>query len=190
MKKLRGFCFLGILFFIISSSCGPQEPERVRVSYGLMNAFIQEAKGRYGFRPFGIGGGFLNNVNELLLSFKKEGIYNVDEARELFILSSQDFLKKINTDEEIRPHLSNYPFTEQNISYTLTFVDERNHGINQENGNKDPNILSYVSWLGKRITYSIYNEETPWYQHIHEESYQEALEKVFSQESSKGLGDS
>ena len=99
---------------------------------------------------------------------------NVEEARILLITLTKELLDRINSDQQIRPYLDHYPFTEKGISLGLSFYDDQ--GKRVDNG--------YVAHLfvakDGNICYDTYNHE----EDLYEEPYEEALRIVENEQKS------
>ena len=119
MSSLKFFLvFLSFsLLICLFCACWKRNPERVTIAYQVLNKHILEMKKQHNMRLFSYGGGFIGGVNELNIGFSVEGVYDVSSARKLFILAMEDLLEKVNHSEALRPHLSSYPFTFENIQY-------------------------------------------------------------------------
>jgi hypothetical protein len=58
-----------------------------------------------GLRPIGTGGGMMDHIRMMALSFAHYGLVNMEEGRELVIYCIQEYLTAINACEEIRDNL-------------------------------------------------------------------------------------
>ena len=165
----------------VMCGCEPEHSDHVKAAYRVMHAHIGDMKNDYGARPYGIGGGFLKNVNKLGIHFTIVGSFTVEEARRFLYQTSQQFLEKINNDEGIRPYLSDYPFTAKNLSYSFAVDDESGHQVVFEHfEDYDGHISSFRIFNGK-IIYSILTKDKPGYQRVHRETIAEA-EEILRQE--------
>ena len=75
--------------------------------------------------PIGPGGGARpDGIWLMTLSFERvNSPISEEEARKLIIQSVDDFLLAVNSNEELRPYLKNYPFTVKNLSITIFNYD-------------------------------------------------------------------
>jgi hypothetical protein len=85
----------------------------------------------------------------------------------------EEFLRRINADEEIREHLVNFPFNAKNLDFTISLRDKNGHAIKNDNANID--LIYSVQLLKGEIDYHILNEMQAALQTIHTETYDEAL---------------
>ena len=94
---------------------------------------------------------------------------NLEEARNLLLYSTDKYLSNINSNEEIRPYLNNYPFTEENTEITIFFYNPDRSNLPQENiycaSSEDGKVFFYSRSLGL-------------YRPLHEETYEEAKSLV------------
>ncbi len=64
-------------------------------------------------------------VTRFIVHFKSDQKLSPEQAWVLTLNSSQDLLALINENEEIRPFLYHYPFTESDIELWIHFIDEK-----------------------------------------------------------------
>lgn len=121
----------------------------------------------------GKGGGMIDCVREISLSFQVRRILSQDEARWIVIDSVEELLKAFNENEDIRPHLLNYPFTTKNVSVKIFISNPDSSSVYYPNicivGVNDEDFVTYKMEdnTGKTLKPII-------------EPYQEALAKVKS----------
>ncbi len=152
------------------------EPNYIRMSDRIVKQYLKDMKNQYDLDCFGCGGGFLNKVNEIIISFEKQGPKSKKELRELVIKINEDLLKRYNENEEIRPYLKNYPFTAKNLRIGILLTDEKGNAIHNKGSNKEGLRAVYQSW--GNISYQVKNDEKPNPQDVFEETYEEALSIV------------
>ena len=64
-------------------------------------------------------------INNLGILFQVKRKLSIEQAREILVDCVQEFLTEINSNEEIRPYLENFPFTSKNIHIALlTFAED------------------------------------------------------------------
>ena len=101
-----------MLLFIPLSSCSSTSKEDKAVGK-LTKNYAYQMKKEFNLTLIGSGSAsgftFPGELKELILRFKTVGLRSVDEARVLIVKSCQELLMEINTNEDIRPKLSNYP---------------------------------------------------------------------------------
>lgn len=64
---------------------------------------------RHHMKVVGMGGGLVDRVNVLGLSFPVQGVLRKEQLRKILIDCVETFLAAINANEELRPSLKNYP---------------------------------------------------------------------------------
>lgn len=160
---VSSFLLLVCLFFY---SCTPKS--YTDNAYRIIHKFSDEVND--GLQPFGIGGHFFEKINKFSLdyiAYKKE--MNLNEARRILVESAELLFCLVNEDEEIRPYLKYYPYTEKHVYLALSFVNHSYKSI------QPPNV-AMVSLTDGRVLYDEYSTK---YELIFEETYAEAYEKVY-----------
>ena len=174
------------LLFVLTTSCQStisslSTPEHVRLGDQEMSSFAKEVKATNNLQLLGMGGGFLNRINKLSLTFSSEEAPTVDEARMIFFDLSTRFLSRVNQNEEIRPYLVDYPFTIENLELMILFFGET------------PGRVKGVSfsppykhiWRPSYVLYSTDNLSTKEREISFRESYEEGLERFQKQQQEK-----
>ena len=108
-------------------------------------------------------------INILGIQFPEE--VSQERARSLLLHFIQTYLDVINSTEELKPHLSNYPFTKENIEFMLYF--------SKPDGSMSyhPNINVCAFRNGMFIYKTEEEGQTKGYKSIIRETYEEAVEK-------------
>ncbi len=84
---------------------------------------------RHQLDVIGTGGGCMDHVNMLALSFLIYRPLTVESAREIIVDCVEEFLFQINSNEEIRPYLKNYPFTPKELKISIFSHTEKNEAV-------------------------------------------------------------
>lgn len=182
--EMKAIYFCHILFAaIILSNCmygcnsnsKHISPPYVEMASKIRSEIAQKLAKRYNMKIFGIGGGMADCVNFLGLDFQIRGPLTKEQLRRILIDSVQELLNAINENEQIRPYLKNYPFTEKEISITLFIKDP--------NGNKiyDPEIGIASAGQGTMYYYTDDKENLYVYKQEIEEDYETALKIVLEE---------
>jgi hypothetical protein len=173
-----------ILFVTVCFSCGRGSGCRYcDLADNLMNAYSKEVRKTKNLLLFGSGGSMTTDVRVLSPSYEYLGNMDLCQARFLYIETVEGLIRKVNNNEEIRPYLHNYPFTEKNIALAIGFIDK------QENRVKE-GYIALVFMLDNEnglIYYNIYNSETEMLETIYIEPYEEALKIVNEQKAKTEL---
>ena len=168
--NMRQYYFLLILLIPTLFACASTHP-KIQIANSIMNDFCNEMKIKNNFVMTGIGqcNSPPDNLRALSISFLSEEKLNLDQARKLFICTCEEFLSAVNSDEHVRPWLSNYPFTGQNLEVMLSFKLKNGLRIG-------PPFVTFVFVSQGMIYYSTYQNEQ--FIDIHKESYEEALKII------------
>ncbi len=146
----------------------------VVISDEITNKTAKILSKRHKMNFLGAGGGLAGCVNILSLSFQIIGPKEKEELREILIDSVETFLSFLNSNEELRQHLSHYPFTSKGIEIEVFIMDPSNRPI------KDPNI-SIASTQGKSLIYMTFDSDDSYnFKSTVQEDYLEAKRKVES----------
>jgi len=173
--------FFKILTFIIALTSCVSVSVHQRVATKIMKRHVEYIREKFGAQISTFGGGFNQKVNNITLSFDMRGPMELQRARKLIIAFSTDLLDRINSSEEIRPYLVNHPFLPSNLSYGISFVDKTGEHMKNPGNSKSTNSLARCNISNGTVYYSIMNENKPYLQTVHSETYEEALEIVNSE---------
>ncbi len=159
-----------LILGIFLISCGTPLSLGESQSMKVMTDFSQNYMKPKGFLLSGIGSAMPDKIHELDVDYVSSIHVNVEQARKLFIDHSQSFLDKINGDAALRPYLVEYPFTEKNIDFRLSFENNLKY--------YDPPYIAFVFLVNNKIYYNYYDNQKKKFMDAHEETYQEALKIV------------
>jgi len=176
MKKLIIIfsCFFLLIFYMaVRENTGSSEPVYCKYVDEISHEFLVFAKSKHGLSCSGSGGALMDRVNIVSLSLdSNERDIDVEKARRLVVDCSEDYLKRVNSSEKIRPYLSHFPFTEKGVRFNISFRNPENGAIR----------LVYLS--NGKISYSSYNEDKSDLIDQHVETYEKAREIVMAERSS------
>lgn len=169
------YIILPLLIFLIA--CMPTLPH-VRAAHKVMDSFTKKMK-KEGLYLQGSGGAMMRDIQYITLGYEIVQKMTVEEARMLFISKAEALLDQINSDENIRPYLHDYPFTSKNIFFKITFCKPNGEFV-------DPPYPTYVVLFNHKdqIVYNIYDHQTERLETLYEESYQDAL-KIYHENMMK-----
>ncbi|MGB7127855.1 MAG: hypothetical protein WBD50_02035 [Candidatus Rhabdochlamydia sp.] len=113
----------------------------------------------------------MNDIQAMHMSFHFYQEVDLKEARELLVYAISEYLLDINSDEEIRPYLHEYPFTSKNVEIRIW--------IYKPDGTC-PSLdkIDYISAIDGILTYYLDLPETYSRQAICKETYEEALKAI------------
>jgi len=135
--------------------------------YTLIHEHHDEMVKSCNWIPQAIGGSFYGGDIKMLTTCFMiiEEEYDIEKTREYIIKGANQFLKEINSNENAITHLNHYPFTYEDLDYSLIICS------------KNRTLLGHTFLLKGDVMFSK-ADEFKHLQRIHEESYSEALEKV------------
>lgn len=137
----------------------------------IVDDYCSYVEKTYQLYCYGRGGGFIDNFNNIDLSFNGAKDLSVIEARILIIECTQELLRRINHDVQIKPYLSHYPFTEKGINLLIS--------PRKKNGDKvDSDFVALCFTCNGMLYYYVNNPKEDDLKKIYEEPYQKALEIV------------
>jgi hypothetical protein len=145
-----------------------EPPHYEKLADRITAATAQKIEAETGLSLFGIGGGMMDHVRMMAMSFECFGEITMEQGRELVIYCVNEYLSAINACEELRPHLIHYPFTPKDIRIKI-FICKQDH--------REVPIgsLAVVGMVKGILDYDIKQSGSPSIRQIHEESYEEAL---------------
>ena len=117
---MNGFSKIAIsLTVFLITSCNLNNTHKIKNDQRLASELRKKAAGeikkQLGLYPMGTMGQMMYEIEKLGLAFQCYKPLTIEEGREYLIKSTEIFLDIINSDERIRPYLSNYPFRASNI---------------------------------------------------------------------------
>ncbi len=116
----------------------------------------------------GEGGGMMGSVYMIGLHFQIHHPLNREEARERILDCVEELLAAVNSNQEIRPFLKNYPFTTKNVQVSI---------ISNNKGKDvfDPDIRVVSVFENDEIIFRTKEPNKVPYKNVYRESYSEAL---------------
>lgn len=146
----------------------------VSMAKGIMEEMSKVLPKKYGMEVVSTTAGLARSVNVLGLGFQIDGPLTKEQLREILVNCEEEFLARVNQNENIRPYLKNYPFTSENIELDI-YVQDSQTGLEAV----DPNI-SVASISNGCVVYcsEFKDPKTPGYKSKEVESYEDALRIV------------
>ncbi len=110
----------------------------------------------------------------MAMSFDFYQEVDLQTARELIVYAIREYLSDINSNEEVRPYLHNYPFTAKNVEIRIWI---------SKPDRSSPSLgrIDYISATNGVLDYYTRGEKQYSRKTICEETYEEALEAVSSE---------
>ncbi|NGX64035.1 MAG: hypothetical protein KR126chlam6_01459 [Candidatus Anoxychlamydiales bacterium] len=181
--KIKLMSLIVLKCFCLLTSCKSSpifdyknEPKYVHLSDEVIKKTANALKSEKGLYMIGHGGELMYDVKKLAISFVCNYEINMKEGRELIVYSVHKFLSNINSNEQIRPYLNEFPFQVKDIDIAISFKV-------REKIKKDS--IDFVSIYYGKVFYDISDKEEV-LKTIHEETYEEALKIVESEKSTNG----
>lgn len=161
---------------MFSKSVNERIPKDDKIALAIIDETAATLKRRHKLHPCGFGMGGMELFKTLDIQFQVIGTLSREKARVILLDCVEEFLKNINSNEEIKPLLINYPFSHENVSLTLFIRDKNNNKLYHPN-------ISVVSFRRRGLEF-ITNDPDNEYKYKEEylETYQEACQLVHRNE--------
>lgn len=177
-KILLGICSLCYLLLSLASCDNRKEEEKL--AHSAMNKTKLTLENRYNLKSVGWSeGGDSGFYKRIGLHFRIYRIITKDEGRKILIDGVGELLKEINAVPQLQPFLNPSPFMPENVEITILDF--------QPNGKTAyyPDILVFSANDGKIQYKTKIPEKEFGYYTKEEETYEEALNIVRSQEAAE-----
>lgn len=169
---MRVWFFIVLLFFCGCGNAPYYVPsEKEEFCNKVTRIAAKQICNATGLVPCGSGGGAMDQVRMLALSFNYGQEVNITEGRKLLISALDTFQAVINSDEEIRPYLIKYPFEPKNIEIRIFIQNPDGRPIGLD-------ALCVISAIDGILEYEIHTPDGMWLDTVYQETYEEALKKM------------
>ncbi len=143
-------------------------------------AYLKEMHEDYRFEIDAIGGRLVDGVEEVVARLIYFHPTNMEKARQLHVIATERLLYLINTNEELRPYIKEYPLSLDNLKVSVLFRKKNYfpyyNGSMERTSQVEDQIFYYQKTpVDENAKGPAQPRETPLYA---KESYQEALNKV------------
>ncbi|VHO03673.1 hypothetical protein [Candidatus Rhabdochlamydia sp. T3358] len=169
--KLFFTCGVMFSFLFGCASLGYQSPRYVKLAAEITEKTAQKLKGKKNLYLIGTGGGMMNDIQMMAMSFDYYQEVDLKKARELLVYAVNEYLLDINNNEEIRPYLHEVPFTAKNVEIRIWVWK-------MDRSKPSPEKIYYISAIDGILNYYIRGLEEYSRQAICEETYEEALQAI------------
>ncbi|MBS0615576.1 MAG: hypothetical protein JSR58_03370 [Verrucomicrobia bacterium] len=119
-----------------------------------MGSYGKEIRKQYGLELTKVGGRMMIDIEVFDIGFARKEKATIDEARQLATKITEGFIQKINSDEEIRPYLHDFPITRKNVNIHIRFDKSKNEP-------KGSPFAYYVTVANNKIYYDAYDNSDP-----------------------------
>jgi hypothetical protein len=160
---------------MINGNANPTRSENERIKMNKIAGqvsvnFSKKMKEKFDFDLLGMGGGGFHDLNTLSFHFNCPMILDVFEARKLIIQVVDEFINDINSKQNIKLYLRNYPFTVNNINLLIGFKKNNQYPIEGK--------VAFISCSNEKIDYATFEHEKNHLTNIFRETYNEALQII------------
>lgn len=101
-------------------SCLDDPNDEEKIIYGVINAVGKSLSAKYRMQQIGNGVGGRDKLEEVFLAFERRGLpLTEQEARRLIVSCEHEFIEAVNNNDQLRPLLRVYPFTEENVKLVI-----------------------------------------------------------------------
>ena len=159
-------------------SRGPhvRDEDYEKIADGITYRVEKKLKTTPGLHCIGTGGGMMNHIRMMAMSFQLFREVDLPEARRILVSVTTEYLKEINDSKRVRPYLKEYPFRVENIEIMIFIRKENNDDVG-------PNQINYMSANRGLLKYCLPDKPGSYVEQIlHEETYEEALKIVREEE--------
>jgi hypothetical protein len=98
-----------MLSFIFGCSSFSPSQDYEKIADKITEKTAKKLKEQKGLSLAGTGGRMMDDIQMMMMGFNFYKIVDIETARQLLVDSVQEYLSAINSNEEIRPHLHDYP---------------------------------------------------------------------------------
>lgn len=145
-----------------------QTTNYVEIADRITVKVAHEIESEAGLRLCGTGGGMMDHIRMMAMSFNCHRETTLEQGRELLIYCVNEYLTAINSNEQVRPYLVHYPFTPKDIEIRIFLSNSDQTEVS--NG-----AISVLSEVGGKLVYC--NRDTKDHlKDLHEETYEVAVE--------------
>lgn len=159
-----------ILFCSCSQSLDYEDPAHVKAADKVTSRCTKKIQKEHNIQLIGSGGSMMDDIREIFLHFIDNKTPTIEQARKLIIQITEEIILEFNSDEDVRPYLSNYPFKASNIRIMISI---RNPEMNIKS-----NSICFISKGDHSIDYYTSDIGKDKYIEIAKEPYEEAQQKA------------
>jgi len=170
-----------ILFLLLSVLCGcqtsdpthteDQVPKRVKLTQEIRSQVACKLMRERGLIPCGSGGGAIDQIHMIALSFNYRKPLSIEEGRDLVLTAVHELVDAVNGDERIRPYLESYPFGPERIEIRIFVRDIK--------GKRLPSsAATLVSCCDGICRYQIFHFDEKRFETILKETFAEAEQRA------------
>lgn len=159
------------LLMSCSSSYSKPESAYIKNADSITDKVISKIQEETTLRSIGTGGGMMNGIRMLSISFRYNNNVDTQTARKLLLYCVNEYLTAINNDKQVRPYLDHYPFTPKGLEIMIYFY--------HSDGSKPPQgSLINASAVDGMFEYNCVSPNGNTLQSLYKETYEEALKNA------------
>ena len=162
-----------ILNLFIVAECN-SAPRHVQLVNNITGPFCKELQKTHHLYLIGSGGGMMDNVESISLTFVSHQKVNVEQGRKILVELAETLLYGINSYFPIRPYLNTFPFTANNLDISILFETPSGEFLSGD-------YLASLSGDEGRVSYAKYDPSNKKLFTVYREPYSKAIEVVQSQ---------
>ena len=148
-----------------------------KIANGVTYRVEQQLKKEVGLQCIGTGGGMMDSIRKMAMSFDFFHEVDLFQARKLSVHTISEYLKAINNSKKIRPYLRHYPFTPKDIEIRI-WIRKPN------GGDVPPNKITYISFTNGILRYDLSDEPGTYLdRELCTETYEEALKIIQAEDA-------
>ena len=167
--NVRIFLSLVSLMLTFNACSGYQSPRYVKVAHQITAKTADKIEHEKNLHLIGTGGRMMDHIRMMAMSFNLYQEVTLEQTRSLLLYVVTTYLDAINQSDEIRPYLSHYPFTPQDIEIRIA--------IYKPDRSEPPlDKICYASAVNDSFHYYVARPETHSMQSIHKETYEQAVQ--------------
>lgn len=157
-----------------STRYNEENPCYLKLADEVDSLFIRDITQCKQFSVIGRGGAMAYDIEQWDLMFKSCQSLTIDQARVQYVYLAEEFLRRVNAWEIIRPYLHNYPVTIANLELVLLYTDRHS---NLQSGEK----VASVKVVNGVLIYTTFDHINHKFVDLQEEPYEEAMRLVREQ---------
>ena len=173
---MKFFFFILKSIFIFLVGCSiliDRIPEYEKLADEITDNVAKRLKAQKHLFLIGTGGRMMDDIKMMAMSFQYFQEIDLKQARALLVYVIDEYLSPINSNERIRPFLHEYPFTANHIEIRIWIYQPDGHSLSSDK-------ISYITAIDGVLAYYRYFEETYTLLAVGEETYEEALKALIS----------
>jgi len=165
------FMLFCMLFFCGCFSSGYQICKYERIADRITEKTAKKLQEQKHLYLIGTGGRMMDDIKVMSMSFQYYEAIDLAVARQLLVSIIDEYLRAINSNQEIRPYLHEVPFTAKNVEINIWFY-------NPDRSNLPADKIYYISAINGILNYYIEGKKEFTREAICTETYEEAVQHL------------